>query len=554
MPAWNIPVPEYTQSIVRPFIVQMVQKIQRNLKLPPETRIFYPGESNKMQTNGGNVNNVQNSKDPITDINKISFIEVEDLNPLETYAGPVTHAREYPPIFLDQAIGVVVSPVYFTKMFNFTITHRFISETVAQRWYNDLIVSITELKDIHLYTAQFHFAVNDEIYQLLKLIHSLKENVLPYGELFQTYMSRISNDRVTIVSNNTGDLGTLAVKESQFRIMGSYLFNGLPEAPKRNDSNGCWEAVINYRAQFECPIHFNVRYPVVVHNQPMPAEWVDFRGTNPEPLPEEVNVEASVTLGAMSIMEDTALLDRAMHIDPILRTPGYDDFIPKGFPGVGYFLTALAVVDETDKKTLFNLKELGEVRMDDDILQFIVESEYPYIGLRNQSIIQAFLFRNNSLVEDGSVLCNNKGDITLRTAANLRNQHRVVFGLYTDLTLLDNNALARLRRYPKAFAKIIATINELFRDHPDLVKIANQRVITELDFNPIYRFLTGKAPYGRNSNTSAGANGISSDGLRNLPYLPLSFKDIPKSAFDYSRSQIARAVFVSRSDLIVFRA
>lgn len=553
MPAWNIAVPEYLQSIVRPFIVQMVQKIQRNLKLPPDTRIFYPGESNKMLTNGGSVNNVQNVKDPITDVNKISFIEVEDLNPLETYAGPVTQAREHPPVFLDQAVGLVICPVYFTKMFNFTITHRFVSETVAQRWYNDLIVSITELRDIHSYTAQFHYAVNDEIYQLLKLVHRLKENVAPYGELFQRYLSRISNDRVTVVSDSTGEIGTLAVKESQFRITGNYLFNGVPEAPKRNDSNGCWEAVINYRAQFECPIHFNVRYPVIVHNQPMPSEWVDFRGTNTEPYPEEVSIETSVTLGAMSIMEDNALLDRAMQIDPIVYAPAYDDFIPKGFPGVGYFLSALAIVDETDKKLLFNLKELGDVKMDDDILQFIIESEYPYIGLRNQSIIQAFLFRNHSLVEDGSVICSNKGDITLRTAANLRNQHRVIFGVYTDLTLLNNNALARLRRYPKAFVKLIGTINELFRDHPDLVKLSGQRVVTELDFNPIYRFLTGKSPYGRPSDTSGGANGISSEGLRNLPYLPLSFKDIPKSAFDYSRSQIARAVYVSKSDLLVFR-
>lgn len=553
MPAWNIAVPEYLQSIVRPFIVQMVQKIQRNLKLPPDTRIFYPGESNKMLTNGGSVNNVQNVKDPITDVNKISFIEVEDLNPLETYAGPVTQAREHPPVFLDQAVGLVICPVYFTKMFNFTITHRFVSETVAQRWYNDLIVSITELRDIHSYTAQFHYAVNDEIYQLLKLVHGLKENVAPYGELFQRYLSRISNDRVTVVSDSTGEIGTLAVKESQFRITGSYLFNGVPEAPKRNDSNGCWEAVINYRAQFECPIHFNVRYPVIVHNQPMPSEWVDFRGTNTEPYPEEVSIETSVTLGAMSIMEDNALLDRAMRIDPIVYAPAYDDFIPKGFPGVGYFLSALAIVDETDKKLLFNLKELGDVKMDDDILQFIIESEYPYIGLRNQSIIQAFLFRNHSLVEDGSIFCSNKGDITLRTPANLRNQHRVIFGVYTDLTLLNNNALARLRRYPKAFVKLIGTINELFRDHPDLVKLSGQRVVTELDFNPIYRFLTGKSPYGRPSDPSGGVNGISSEGLRNLPYLPLSFKDIPKSAFDYSRSQIARAVYVSKSDLLVFR-
>ena len=569
MPNWNIPLPEIDQSIVRPFIMGVISKLQKKIKLPSDTKIFFPGDSTKMQTHGSNVEQSTATRDPIFEANRISFVEVENLNPLESYAGPHTRGRAQLPVFLDQALNFIVRPIYFTNMFNFTITHRFDSESAAKRWRNDLIVNITELRDIHTYNVEYHYPVSDVIFQLIKEIHSKREAVAGYGETLQTYLARISSNSVTVVSDSTGTNGSLAVKESQFRIVGSYMFNGVPEAPARNESVGCWEMTLQYRIQFDCPIEFNVQYPVMVHNQLLEADWLLPAKSNADmPNEEGVNLSASVSNASFYFMEDTSMEDRMLDIDPLIYIPTVDDFVPKDYPGVGYFMSVLAEVDTVDKKSLFNLKELGDVKMDDDILEFIQMSEYPYIGKRNKSIVQAFLFRNSNLVESGSVICDSSLNIKLNSPADLRRQTRIIFGLYTDLTQLDNEALARLLKFPKAFVKILASINELMRNHHDLYKYYDKRVITALDFNPIYRFLTGLHDYGAPTKTVTynpprvnGKPGVDTISLGKIGTIGLSdytngdkvFADIPKEAWEFSRKYIARAARVMKTDLIVIR-
>jgi hypothetical protein len=206
---------------------------------------------------------------------------------------------------------------------------------------------------------------------------------------------------------------------------------------------------------------------------------------------DKVNKSFPLSLYAMNSFETDTVMNGAVNTNYVLRLPDYDDFRLNQFhAGTGSVFIALCEVDQ-DKKTLCNLRELGDVALDEDILKFIQDSEYPYLSKLYQSILHVDLYRNEFLTDIRTLTVNSQLDISAVQPLDFRNQHRIRFSIVCDLTLLSKSAIDRLKLYPKAFVKIIAAINELLKNHPDFVNLGNKNRITALDFNAVYQALTG---------------------------------------------------------------
>jgi len=360
------------------------------------------------------------------------------------------------------------------------------------------------MRDINLHDITYHYLLPMELLILLKAIHETKELTEPYDESYADFITRNSSTRLTVIGDLVNQDARLAISETQCRIVGIYGWDGIPEKPERDDATGTWVSSFSYRFSYEKPIGCNFKYPIMVHNQLIPRYYTYSNSQTYDLYP--IDKSYSLSLGALAGFEADTVMDNRVTPHFLIHLPEFDDYQPTTCPpGTGSVFIALCEVDTIDRRTLLSLDDLGDIILDADIMQFIREVEHPYMCDLYKSIFHLSLYRNTSLTTSGSLILDVNLNVKAVTDLNLRNQHRVRMSIITDISLLSREALDRLRRYPKVLAKIIVAINELFRNHPDLVDLGRRSYITALEFSPIYALLTGHA-MDNGAGNSSGSN------------------------------------------------
>lgn len=501
MPNISLTLPEVDQSITRPVIFSIIQEIQAITKIKPTAKIFYPGDIGSMQTSGTDIDGV-NDRSAIFGSNNILFVETEEDYDINTLGSTAITRREQPLIFIDRSINTYIASIYSTSNVTIHFKYRTTSKTEALRWRDDIRIRVSQLRDINIHNITYHYLLPLDLYSVIKEIHNKRESVCGYGQTLEEYVKEHSTTNLTTISDLAGKEVRLAIAETQSRIIGIYDFEGLPEKAEKDNDNGVWTISFSYKFSYEKPMGCNMRYPVIVHNQLLSKEFVTF--TNSDHDSYKIKSQYTQSLNSLSRFEVNSIMESTIDPDAIVRLPSFDDYnLPKVIPGSGTVFIALSEVDTNDNRTLFNLKELGNYSIDRDILDFISNGEYKYVTKLYASIISLDLYRGNYLASSDSLVCDSNLNIKAVTNLDLRNQHRVRFALITDLTLLDSNAIERLKKYPKVLVKIISAMNELLRNHPDFVNMGDKSYLTSLEFSPIYRMLTG---FEYNRGNSTGSN------------------------------------------------
>lgn len=539
MPNVSVTLPETTESVSRPIVYDIIDQISKVTKINKNNKIFFPGDTNVMHTNGSTIDS-KDERYAIFDTNYITHIEVtEDYNE-DNIASTATSRPEQLPVFVDSSLGIRITPVYVSSDVTIDFKYSCPSKTEAYRWRDDIRMRVSQMRDVNLHDLSYHYLLPLELLVLLKLIHSTRENVAGYDDTLEQYITSRSTDRLTVIGDLVGRDARLGISENQVRVIGLYGWDAVPEKPERQDS-GVWVMNFSYKFTYDKPIACNMKYPIMVHNQLLPIYYTYF--TDKSYDIDKVDKSYRRSLDALSAFESDTIINSRIDPNAVITIPEIDDFVVKNYPtGTGTIFTALCEIDLTDFTSLLNLKELGDVILDQDILQFIVESEYPYITKTYKSILNLSLYRNDRLTDNYTLACDSSLNVSSIATLDPRNQHRVRLSVVSDLSLLDPKAIERLRKYPKALYKVITAINRIFRNNVDFRKIYNANRVSVNDFSIIYSLLTG---YGyANGNSSPIVNG-------RLPANSLSIFD--KTLIDKYRQQNIKQNSVLQSAIIAAR-
>ena len=123
MPKLYLPLPEVEKSITRPVVMDIVRQIIDITNSSKDTRILFLGDARSSAQVGSTVGA------NITENTKISsseqmYIEVNEVYN-ENYLGTMAHAQtEQIPIFIDEYLGVVIKPIYTSRVFDITFRYR----------------------------------------------------------------------------------------------------------------------------------------------------------------------------------------------------------------------------------------------------------------------------------------------------------------------------------------------------------------------------------------------------------------------------------------------
>ncbi len=451
MPKVSLPVLETENNFVRPVVLEVARQFMAITGIPDSTIIYYPGDLERAAQPGTNMTErVQPNVTP--SMQKLSIEVTEEYH--EDHYGEVTAAYANEPLFFaDNKLGVQIKPIYIGTEYTLAFKYRAKDVTTAKRWRDDMKTKMGLMREQNVHHASYSYGIPLPFIVVLHEVHRLRENVEGYGDTFEEYFNAHASKCVTKLTTQIGTGETLAVAETAREILGWYEFTGAPEKEEREGEGPTWTVSFEYKFRIHKPVECEIFYPPVVHQQPI--KYI------PQPLdvPERHIAKVSLAMYGQKSFEaqhEGKGLDR--------KTMGYsiprnDEFIPNmTLPNTMRIIEVLAGLDAADPQFLFNLNELGDVEFTPAIKRFLV-TEAPFMTKMFRSLFCLSLYRNNDLVESGSLVVDADLNVRLKNPQSLRDVYRVRLDLFIDWSVIDPVAIVRGRHDGEALVEIIKTID-----------------------------------------------------------------------------------------------
>lgn len=459
MPNISIMTPELNNAVIRPAVKDVIDQLIEITNIPKDTRVLYIDYIQAGYQRGSTMaQQADNEHDRTAFLYGNQMAIDVDINYDEgNISSTAIRQAEQIPIFNDDKLGVIIKPIYSKTNIAINVRYRSSSPTEGKKWRDGIRMNISNMRDINLHDITYHFAVPAQFINILKEIHRLREATDPYNQDLQTYLAAHATTRFTNLSNQSGSQQLLAIAEKQMRVQGLYDFEIAPEKGEPDDTNSAWITTFTYNVSFDVPIAVNMRYPIMVHNQLLDEPFITYENESYDI--DKVNKAYSMSLGAFAHFDVTRPIQQYNEPTKIINVPEFDDFHYTGvLKGTIPLMSVLCSIEESDKKQLLNLKDLGEFGIDSDVMEFL-KDEYFYLTKPYKSVFFVSLYKFSGQVPDKEILVDSDLNVRSRFSdLSFRINHRVVFSILKDLTFLDREALIRLKKHKAAAIKVFKAL------------------------------------------------------------------------------------------------
>lgn len=460
MPNVVLPISDLTYSVERPVIYDIVRQVMDITQISSKTPIrFYGPEGKAAQKNS------QIKKDGIGEntynYDEKIYIEVDEDFDEEAFYTSVVKDTDSQTVFEDSDLGIYIKPVYSGTKVSVNFKYKAIDENQAKRWRNEIRTRVALMRLTNLHTIAYSYHLPEEYYFLLTKLHGLREAVGGYSEGFDDYYTRRLTTKASVVTDIGGKSGIWVIAEKQMRVQGNFDFDAVPEKPEKNSEHDTWTISFTYTFHYDKPIHLNMVYPIVIHNQLVDQRYRD--SEKPYKVTDQLRTFSN-SLKHYSKFEDdtTALLNQG---NQGVDIPDFDTFLPTSIPSATVrAFTGLCCITPEDKRNLMNLSQLGDFSLDESILTFMKSSEYAFMGNTYSSIFTLSLYENEKLKADGLLSVDANLNVVATEDLNLRKTYRIRLGLVAEFSYLSEATLARIKNYPVAALKIYNAINSALID------------------------------------------------------------------------------------------
>jgi hypothetical protein len=503
MPSTSLTLSDIEHSVARPNIINIVKQVMEIVQLPADTEIQYAGSSRVIQTGGTSIDD-ENQRDIKTHSARYVFINVEETYQKEAMQEVFSHDYESRPIFEDKALSLYMSAIYLPAEVRIDFKYRSPSESECRRWMADMLLKASRGRDINVHDLNYTYVVPLAYVTFLEEVWTRREKVAPYGQSFRDYLLHHSTNRLTMIANRAGNEQRLAVRENVARVLGHFDFQGVPEQPQRDDNGAVWEIGFTYKFTYQRPDAMFLKYPISVHNQLLPERYLGHEQTLNDP--EDRAKYYTRSYEALGLFEHDHLMRSIRPDTRFFRLPSFDDFEPEYLsPTYAPIFTALTFLEE-DRITLLNLKELGEITIDQDILRFL-ETEVSYLPKLYQSFFRVSLYEDGVERLDDWVMV--RPDLTVCATRPLdpRKVYHVMLSVAIDPGPIFKTAFQRLVEHACAFIKVISAINTLLRITPGF-----QSLTGRTSFNPVELWVVQQTLYGNDPGSVIARRGVRCNG------------------------------------------
>ena len=443
-------------SVERPVIFDIIRQVMDITQISSRTPVRFYGDEGK----GPQKNSLLGSDGPGE--NRWNYddklvIEVEEDYERNRFLSTAVKEAENQFIFRDSALQTAVKPVYASTEVTVNFRYRARDKNQANRWRNEIRARCSMMRGVNIHALTYHYQFPLKLMMVLGEIHRLREEVAGYGDDFNTYLAQHLTTKAQLVGGMDGRHVNWTIGETQGRVQGYFEFEGIPDKSEKDGDHDAYTTTFAYKFCYDKPIECAMQYPLVIHQQLLDTNWRP--AERAFKVTDVLKTYSSSALAFSKFESEREKLETEANEGVDL--PHFDEFLPGSIvPGTLRIMTALSCISEEDKRSLYKLDDLGEeFAMDRDVLEFIAQSEAPFMGRPYHSILHMSLYENQFLRGPDSVIVNPDLSVVAAKDLSLRTVHRTRLSMVADLSLLTPDAKDRLKDWPKAGEKILTAIN-----------------------------------------------------------------------------------------------
>lgn len=458
MSLMTIPLAEVDASVSRPVIFEIARQVMYKTNIPLTTKIIFKDKADSVFQPGSEIGSDQVATELQSD--EKLYIEIQE-QPLVELSTDQDLKRDNTniPLFEDDKLGIVVLPI--RKQVEVVINFRYKSnsKTYSERWKNNIWTKIASQQDLDVHTVSYSYPFPPEFFDLIKYFHLLRERVAGYGETFEKYFNDNCDQELTQVSNLSGSNFLIYKPETLTRVIGWYDFQGEPEKAEKDSDGNAWISEFSYKFRYEKPTDAVMHFPVAIHNQ-----LVDKRlfGKLQQMLNQKRLKYTKVGLANRAFETDFMLEHLTKRYPTPKRLPEHDDInYYEHIPHTRTLFTAIIELDDpivennTTKHFLLNLKELGDYKIDDDVLEYIQQEGYKWMPKPYACLLNISLYRNDHLTDPKNLVIDSNLNVFAVSGVDIRKINRIRISYYSDIEKVMPEALVRLNNYRQAFIKLV---------------------------------------------------------------------------------------------------
>lgn len=429
----NIPVVTTPDTLSRAIVQDLCRSIIRQTGFPAhKTTIHISSGTSSRRTLKNVFDDCYNEKGIRTKYGNFIFAEYEDKF-TDTSLMHAHMGQSYEkPIFVDEALGVALHPVYGESQLDFTLRFRANDRSRLNHWVNGIRMrhQLRELVTEH--NIRYDYSIPMIAMDFLCHVWDLREAQAGYGDAFMDYIMAHMTEGFQHRSNLNGTHKEPIVNEmhmSKVAAVNDSAFYNEVEV-----DNGIFEVSMPVTLFYKRIVAVKVTYPATIHGQFIDRKWVD-RFIPREALVKELGYDAPLRYSPQGYLK--ANKTGFFHLgDGGSRPVEWDDFFPI-YPNPDTQTVSLLpiAVDEHDPTLMFNLTELDGDFIPDGVIPYL-RKYWEEHNKMHKSIVQIELY---SIDEKGErrqwVLIDENLNLRTQWPMNVRARQYVRITLLKDLAM-----------------------------------------------------------------------------------------------------------------------
>lgn len=388
-----------------------------------------------------------------TTLESIIKIETEE-TVQDDHETSLTPARpNFKPIYLDDDVQSSARPVYLQRKVTTKFKYVNRSKSAVDAIINKLRVLVASESTYRQHDLEYYYTVPHYLVELLKEINNLRNKRLPEPLVLEEYIAKTFDDRVDFSNTLDADINkvTLVIREAQLNVEGWIADDVHGLTTEYDDEELGYAVEFTYEYAYEKPVNLILTYPLMIWNTLIDKKFRTFLQPDHNQGKNDKKLRTPRAAPIYKITDRNIDRDDPWSVPDdryYLALPKYDTYVlPNSTRSKFRIFSVLCQMDEIDNKLLFNINDLPEIKFKKNILDFILRSEYPYIGKEFKSLFHIELWKNDKRDYDNTVLMDDQGNMTAKNGLEYKYVYRVVFNIIVDVLLLHKEARDRLKNY-----------------------------------------------------------------------------------------------------------
>lgn len=447
MPVFTVTAKSSRATIFDSICNRIIKDVAETIEVNPDTlTVLYRGLDKVKTDNKTNVNIAETENIPTTNSKRRFVVNVEteyDEDNLDTMA---THQDEYDPIFYDKVTELKISPVYM--QIKVKLMFEYISPTGDVNSMRDKIrFALSRTRNIGHHDVTYTVLIPRELEEVIGDVYDLRNRLIPQD--LSAYFIEHSDNRIHLITDMSNESNAmLGINETQTRIVGVYDFSPFPNEIERDKEKNTNKFSFDYSFTVSIPRFFRIYYPVVVCNKLMPDNYLSVlnESFSNRRFDKKRNLRhIGKSYQAWSNLESNRALELERNLDIPINIPVFDYLNPNAVhSGYGLYMSLLCLVDEGDKKTLFNLKDLGDYKLTDTLIKLLKEEERFYITKPYNSYLYLGLHQSKIHFDNPILEVDEDLNVRSKVELSLLKPVRVSLSVCLDMSFLREEVVNRL--------------------------------------------------------------------------------------------------------------